>query len=154
MKESSAIKQQSKDIQCALAHLGYFYEIEHVRPVHNFVVVKEEADGHIEYDNCLSRDEFNVAVEELHYIAPANIPMVYGCFVCTTGGFTRVTIARKDGSTVIGKHNFRLRDNFFKNLGFCKAVFKAVGSEISPILDEMNKQVKDRRAEFNKLNKE
>lgn len=143
MKDSLAIKQQSKHIQQALRELEYSYEIEHVRPVHNFVVIKKLPNGNEEYDDCLSRDEFNISVEEMTYIAPSTIPCIYGYFVRSTGGFTRVKITRKDGSVVVGKHNFKSHDNFFKSLGFVKAVFKAVGAEISPVLDEINQQILD-----------
>ena len=144
MKESKAIRQLSKDIKEALAKLNYHWEIEHVRPVHNFTVVKFVDETHVEYDNCLSRDEFNQSVEDLSYVAPADIPKKYGCFVSTTGGFTRVTLERLQGSvtlvTVVGKHNFRPKDNFFKNLGFVKAVYKMVGVEIQPLLDQIKKE--------------
>lgn len=140
MKESKAIRQLSKDIKEALAKLKYYWEIEHVRPVHNFTVVKFVDETHVEYDNCLSRDEFNQSVEDLSYVAPADIPKKYGCFVSTTGGFTRVTLEHEDGVTVVGKHNFRPKDNFFKNLGFVKAVYKMVGVEIQPLLDQIKKE--------------
>lgn len=136
MRESQSVKHVSKNIQQALRNLKYDYEIEHIRPVHNFVVIKNVDKDHVEYDNCLSRDEFNTAVEELMYIAPAEMPKKYGCFVCTTGGFTRVTITRADGTVVTGKYNFCPKENYNKNLGFVKAVCKVVGKEIKPILNK------------------
>lgn len=152
--QSVAIKSLSKDIKEALARLKYRWEVEHVRPVHNFVMIKKVDDEHVEYDNCLSRDEFNDAVENLQYIAPAEMPKIYGCFVCTVGGFTRVSIIKKDGSVLVGKHNFRPKDNFFKNLGFIKAVYKITGKEIQPVIDQIIEERRLAVEEFNRLNKD
>lgn len=131
MKNAQQIRLQSKAIQRAFKKLYFEWEVEHVRPMVNFVAITDQGR-----DNCLSRDEFVNSVMEHRYQAPASIPVVYGHFVKTTGGFTRLTIKRPDGTSVVSKHNFHPSENFFKAYGFVKAALKAVGKEVGPILEE------------------
>lgn len=131
MKNTSQIKSQSKAIQRAFKKLYFEWEIEHVRPMINFVAITPDGE-----DSCLSRDEFINAVMDHRYRAPSGIPTIYGKFVKTTGGFTRLTIKRPDGTSVVTKHNFHPSENFFKAYGFVKSALKAVAKEIMPILEE------------------
>lgn len=131
MKNSEQIKEQSKSIQRAFKALYFEWEVEHVRPMINFVAITDSGE-----DDCISRSEFTNAVLDHRYKAPARIPVIYGYFVKTTGGFTRLTINRPDGTKVVSKHNFHPSENFFKAYGFVKAALKAVGKEIGPILEE------------------
>jgi hypothetical protein len=129
--KADQIRTQSKAIQSAFRKLYFEWELEHVRPMLNFVAITDQGR-----DTCLSRDEFVNAVLDHRYQAPSGIPVFYGRFVQTTGGFTRLTIKRPDGTSVVSKHNFHPTENFFKAYGFVKAALKAVGKEIGPILEE------------------
>ena len=131
MKNAQQIRSQSKAVQRAFKKLYFEWEVEHVRPMVNFVALTDQGR-----DTCLSRDEFVNAVLDHRYQAPSGIPVFYGKFVQTTGGFTRLTIKRPDGTSVVSKHNFHPSENFFKAYGLVKAALKAVGKEIGPILEE------------------
>lgn len=120
MKNSKEIKQKAKGIAKYLKGMGVHWEVEHVRPMIYFEALTPKGP-----DKVLSRGDFGRAVEEMRYKAPAGVPTVYGNFVCTTGGFTRLTLQLPNGETVVGKHNFPAHENYFKSLGFMKAAFKS-----------------------------
>lgn len=135
MKDSTSVRQQAKSIQKAFKKLYFEWEIEHVRPLTNFVALTDNGSDHM-----LSRHEFTEAVMDHKYRAPAGIPTEYGRFVKTTGGFTRLTIVKPDGSKVVSKHNFSSHCNFFKALGFVKAAYKAAGEDLSAVFEYEDQQ--------------
>ena len=128
MKDAKVIRNTAKLIQQEFKKLYFEWEIEHVRPLTNFVALTPEGQ-----DTCLSRHEFTEAVLDHKYRAPAGIPTQYGKFVNTTGGFTRLTVKKPDGTLVVSKYNFSPKSNFFKALGFVKAAYKAVGENLADL---------------------
>lgn len=136
-KNTEVVRATSKLVQQAFKKLYFEWEVEHVRPMENFAAV---IDG--KRDSMLSKDEFIQAVEDHRYHAPANIPVKYGKFVKATGGFTRLTIKRPDGTSATAKYSFGPDDHFFKSLGIMKTAYKAVGAEIGPIVKELIKESK------------
>ena len=120
MRNSKEVKQQAKDMAKYLKAIGVHWEVEHVRPMIYFEALTSEGP-----DKILSRGDFGRAVEEMRYKAPAGVPTAYGNFVCTTGGFTRLTLQMPDGEVIVSKYNFPKNGNYFKSLGFVKAAFKS-----------------------------
>lgn len=137
MKDTETVRATSKLIQQAFKKLYFEWEIEHVRPMANFAAI---ING--KKDSMLSKDEFIQAVEDQQYQAPAHIPVKYGKFVKATGGFTRLTIKRPDGTSVTAKYSFGADDHFFKSLGIMKTAYKAVGAEIGPIVKDLIRESK------------
>jgi len=136
--ESEKIKARSKEIQTQMRNMEYTFEVEHVRPLKYFVSYELGAGG-IKYnlDNMLNREEFREALsmgfyeienEIENYLEPDIIK--YGQFVESTGGFTRLTITKKDGQVLVGKYNFT-NEPFFKAKGFMKAALKIIGADLN-----------------------
>lgn len=120
MKNSKKIREIAKNIEDKLRVMGVRWEMEHIRPMRQFVALTPEGP-----DKILSRADFGRAVEELQYKAPAGIPTAYGNFVGSTGGYTLLTLQKPNGEVVVSKHNFSAHENYFKALGFMKAAFKS-----------------------------
>lgn len=121
-KDLKTIKRELQVLRAKLADGAFGVEIEHIRPMNNFSAVLEGGKE----DSILSRDEFNKAVENVMYVAPANVPLKYGTFVSAVGGFTAITIITPSGEVLKGKHNFGRNENYSKIYGAFKAILKAL----------------------------